>query len=160
MEPSNPTKRVGNHSSDWGYNIKRVMVDSGNGAEIMYPDLYKRLKVRPEDLTSCSSPLLTFDEKMVMPKGKIRLTMQIGLEIVEANFIVVDTYSPYTAIVARPWLHIPGAVASTLRQKVKFPSEVQVLEIQGCQAMARECLVAVISHRPEAESSARVEESS
>ena len=85
--------------------------------------------------------------------------MQTGPEIVEANFIVVDTYSPYTAIVARPWLHIPGAVASTLRQKVKFPSEGRVLEIQGCQAMARECLMAAISHRPKAESSAHVEES-
>ena len=23
----------------WRYNVKRVMVDQGNGAEIMYPDL-------------------------------------------------------------------------------------------------------------------------
>ena len=29
----------------------------------------------------------------------------MGPEIVEVNFIVVDTYSPYTAIVGRPWLH-------------------------------------------------------
>ncbi|XP_030970567.1 uncharacterized protein LOC115990940 [Quercus lobata] len=143
-----------------GYNVKRVIVDGGNRAEIMYPNLYKRLKLRPKDLTSYGSPLLTFDGKMVMPNGQIRLPVQIGPKIVEANFIVMDTYSPYTAIVARPWLHTLGAVASTLHQKVKFPSEGRVLEIQGCQAMARECLVAAISHRPEAESSARVEESS
>ena len=44
-----------------GYDVKRVMVDGGSGAEIMYPDLYKGLKLRPEDLTPYSSPLLTFE---------------------------------------------------------------------------------------------------
>ncbi|XP_030930812.1 uncharacterized protein LOC115956635 [Quercus lobata] len=53
------------------YDVKKVMVDGGRGAEIMYPDLYKGLKLRPEDLTSYSSALLTFDGKMVMPKGQI-----------------------------------------------------------------------------------------
>ena len=105
------------------------MIDDGNGAEIMYLDLYKGLKLRPEDLTPYSSPLMSFNGKTVMPKGQIRLTMQTGPEIVEVDFIVVDTYSPYIAIVARPWLHTLGAVASTLHQKVKFLSEGRVLEI-------------------------------
>ena len=30
-----------------GYDVKRVMVDDGSGAEIMYLDLYKGLKLRP-----------------------------------------------------------------------------------------------------------------
>ena len=142
------------------YDVKRVMVDDGNGFEIMYPDLYKGLKLRPEDLMLYNSLLMSFDGKTVMPKGQIRLTVQTGPEIVEVDFIVVDTYSPYIAIVARPWLHTLGAVASTLHQKVKFPSEGWVLEIQGYQATARECLVAAILHRPRAESSTHVEESS
>ena len=50
---------------------------------------------------------------------------------VEVDFIVVDAYSPYTAIVARPWLHTLGAVSSTLHQKVKYPSEGQIEEILG-----------------------------
>ena len=52
----------------------------------------------------------------------IRLPIQTSPEIVEVNFIVVDTYSLYTTIVGRPWLHTLGAVASSLHQKVKFPS--------------------------------------
>ena len=32
----------------------------------------------------------------------------------EVDFIVVDSYSPYTAIVARSWLHALEAVSSTL----------------------------------------------
>ena len=78
------------------------MVDNGRGAEIMYPDLYKGLKLRLEDFMPYSSPLMSFDGKIVMPKGQIRLPIQTGSEIVEVNFIVMDTYSPYTTIVARP----------------------------------------------------------
>ena len=90
------------------------MVDDGSGVEIMYLDLYKGLKLRPEDLTPYNSPLMSFDGKIVMPNGQIRLLVQIGPEIVEVDFIMVDIYSFYTAIVVRPWLHNLGAVASTL----------------------------------------------
>ena len=78
------------------------MVDDGNAAEIMYPDLYKGLKLKLEDLLPYSSPLMSFGGKLVIPKGMISLSIQMGPEIVEVNFIVVDTYSPYTAIIGRP----------------------------------------------------------
>ena len=84
------------------YDVKRVMVDGGSDAEVMYPDLYKGLNLKPKDLMPYNSPLMSFDGKLVTPKGMIRLPIQTGPEIVEVNFIVVDTYSPYTAIVGRP----------------------------------------------------------
>ena len=43
--------------------MKRVLVDQGSGVEIMYPDLYKRLNLRPEDLTAYDSPLVSFEER-------------------------------------------------------------------------------------------------
>ena len=97
-----------------GYDVKRVMVDQGSVVEIMYPDLYKGLSVRAEDLTPYNSPLVSFEGKVIILKGQIRLPVQTGSETVEVDFIVVDAYSPYTAIVARPWLHTLGAVSSTL----------------------------------------------
>ena len=133
------------------------MVNGGSATEIMYPDLYKGLKLKLEDLMPYSSPLMSFDGKLVIPKGMIRLPTQTSPEIVKVNFIVVDTYSPYTTIVGRPWLYTLGAVASSLHQKVKFPSGDQVLEIRDCQPTARQCVVAAISHRLDAESSAPVE---
>ena len=77
--------------------------------------------------------------------------MRTGSETVEVHFIVVDAYSPYTAIVARPWLYTLGAVSSTLHQKIKYPSEGQIKKILGDQTMARQCMVAAIRHRLEAE---------
>ena len=84
------------------YDVKRVLVDQGNNVEIMYLDLFRGLKLRPEDLACYDSPLIGFDGKIVFPKGQISLPIQAGLEVVEVNFIVVDAYSFYTAIMARP----------------------------------------------------------
>ena len=35
-----------------GYDVKRVLVDQGSAVEVMYPDLYKGLNLKPEDLTA------------------------------------------------------------------------------------------------------------
>ena len=71
----------------------------------MYPDLYKGLGLKPEDLTPYNSPLVSFEGRMVAPKGLIRLLVQTGIDVVEVDFIIVDVFSPYTAIMGRPWLH-------------------------------------------------------
>ena len=77
------------------------------------------------------------------------MPVQIGSNVVEVDFIVVDAFSPYIAIMGRPWLHSLGAVSSNLHQKLKYPSGGQVLEIVGSQSMARQCLIAAIQHKPE-----------
>ena len=77
------------------------MVDQGSTAEIMYPDLYKELNLKAEDLTPYSSPLVSFEGRIIILKGQVRLPVQTGSEVMEVDFIVVDAYSPYTAIVAR-----------------------------------------------------------
>ena len=96
-----------------GYDVKRVLVNQGNAVKIL----------KPEDLTTYDSSLISFEGKAVISKGQIRLPIQIDSEVVKVDFIVVDAYSPYTAIVAKPWYHALGAVSSTLHQKVKYPSE-------------------------------------
>ena len=85
-----------------GFDVKRVLVDQGSAIKIMYPDLYKGLHLKSEDLTGYASPLISFERKTVIPKGQIRLPVQTNSEVVEVDFIVVDSYSPYTTIVARP----------------------------------------------------------
>ena len=60
------------------------------------------LNLKVEDLTPYSSLLVSFEGKIIIPKGEIRLPVQTGSEVVEVDFIVVDACSPYTTIVARP----------------------------------------------------------
>ena len=136
-----------------GYDVKRVMINQGSAVEIMYPDLYKGLGLKPENLMTYSSLLESFKGKTVVPKGQIRLPMQAGTDVVEVDFIVVDAFSPYTAIMGGPWLHSLGAVSSTLHQKVKYPFGNQMLEIVGSQSMDRQYLIVTIQHKPEVDTS-------
>ena len=132
-------------------------MDQGSAVEIMYPDLYKGLNLKAEDLTPYSSLLVSFEGKIIIPRSQVRLPVQTGSKVVEVDFIIVDAYSPYTAIVARPWFHTLGAISSTLHQKVKYPSEGQIREILGDQSLVRQCLVAAIQHKLEVDSSAHEE---
>ena len=59
-----------------GFDVKTVLVDPGSAVEVMYPDLYKGLNLRLEDLTAYDSPLISFKGKTVVPKEQIRLPIQ------------------------------------------------------------------------------------
>lgn len=131
-----------------GYDVKRVPVDQGSGPKIMYPNLCKRLKLKSEDLEKYDSPLVGFNGRLVIPREMIRLPVQVGDKEVQVNFIMVEAYSPYMAILSKPWLHSMGAVSSTLHLKVKYPTQVRVGELVGSQATARQCLVAAITRPP------------
>ena len=52
-----------------GYDVKRVMIDQGSAADIMYPNWYRGLNLKPGNLTAYNSPLVSFEGKMVIPKG-------------------------------------------------------------------------------------------
>ncbi|XP_030936062.1 uncharacterized protein LOC115961173 [Quercus lobata] len=52
-----------------GFDVKRVLVDLGSAVEVMHPDLYKGLNLKPKDLTTHDSPLISFEGKTVIPKG-------------------------------------------------------------------------------------------
>ena len=53
--------------------MKRVLVDQGSAVEIMYPNLYKGLNLKPNNLTTYDSPLVSFEGKTITPRGQIRL---------------------------------------------------------------------------------------
>ena len=59
------------------------------------------LNLRPENLDRYDSPLIGFDGRMVVPRGMIRLPIQVRDMEVQVNFIVVEAFSPYKAILAR-----------------------------------------------------------
>ena len=129
------------------FDVKRVMIDQGSGAEIMYPDSFKGLGLKLDDLSKYDVSLVGFDGNTIIPKGTIRLPVQMGRKVVNVDFIVVGVYSPYTAILTRPWLHAMRVVSSNLHVKLKYPTEEGVGELLGFQAMAKQCMVAAIRHQ-------------
>ncbi|XP_030970170.1 uncharacterized protein LOC115990483 [Quercus lobata] len=128
-----------------GFLVKRVMIDQGSGADVMYPDLFKELELRKEDLMNHTSPLVGFNGKVVIPEGQISLPVIMGGKEVAVTFTIVSSFSPYTAILGRPWIHSMRVVPSTLHVKIKFLTEQGLTMIRGDQQMARQCLTAVVN---------------
>ena len=92
-----------------------------------------------------TSPLVRFDGKVVILEGQISFPVIMGGKEVVVTFTIVSSFSLYTAILERPWIHSMRAVPSTLHVKIKFPTEQGVTVIRGDQQMARQCLTAVVN---------------
>ena len=132
-----------------GFLVKRVMVDQGSKVDVMYPDLFRGLELNNQDLAKYDSPLVSFDGRVVIPQGQISLPVSMEGKEVIVTFVVVNSFSPYTAILWRPWIHAMGAILSTLHMKVKFRMERDVATVRGNQKVAWQCLVAAAHWRNE-----------
>ena len=125
--------------------VNRVLVDQGSEVEVMYPNLFRGLGLKNEYLSKYDTPLVGFDGQMVVLKGQISLPVNVEGKEVMVTFIVVNSFSPYTAILRRPWIHAMGAISSTLHVKVKFHIKHGIATVKGNQQVARQCLVATIN---------------
>ena len=103
-----------------GFLVKRVMVDQESRVDVMYPNLFKGLELKSQDLIKYDMPLVSFDGRVVIPEGQIFLPVNMEGKKVMMTFIMVSSFSLYMAILGRPWIHAMGAVPSTLHVKVKF----------------------------------------
>ena len=111
----------------------------------MYSNQFEGLGLKNQDLTKYDTLLVSFDGRVVIPKGQISLPVNMEGKEVMMTFIVVRSFSPYMAILGRPWIHANGAVPSTLHVKVKFPIEQGIAVVRGNQQVAGQCLVAAIN---------------
>ncbi|XP_065625816.1 uncharacterized protein LOC136065922, partial [Quercus suber] len=57
--------------------VKRVLVDRGSEAEVMYRDLFKGLGLKIEDLSKYDMSLVGFDGRIVVPKGHISILVNM-----------------------------------------------------------------------------------
>uniref|UniRef100_A0A2N9ED03 Integrase catalytic domain-containing protein n=1 Tax=Fagus sylvatica TaxID=28930 RepID=A0A2N9ED03_FAGSY len=123
----------------------------------MYDSLFKGLGLEHKDLDRKVDPLYGFSGESVMPVGRVTVKVHAGTVSSPTDFWVLNSYSPYNAILGRPWLHKMKAVPSTLHQRLRFPTPEGIMEVRGDQVTAKQCLIAAahqkgaISHGPEPE---------
>nr|XP_023917426.1 uncharacterized protein LOC112028970 [Quercus suber] len=132
-----------------GFNTKRVLVDNGSSADIIYFPAFQQLKLDPGRLCPFDSPLVSFSGDRVYPKGIVTLAVTVGANPRQLtrhmDFLVVDCPSSYNVIIGRPALNKWKASTSTYCLKVKFPTENGIGEVKGDQILARECYQAVFA---------------
>ena len=134
-----------------GFNTKKILVDNGSSADIIYISTFQQLKVDAKRLRLFESPLVSFSKDKVYPRGIVTLTVMVvsyPLQVTnQHNFLLVDSPSSYNVIIGRPILNRWKAVTSTYCLKVKFPTERGIGEIRGDQVLARECYQAVLASK-------------
>ena len=82
-----------------------------------------------------------FDDIRREVTGEIEIEMQIGPCAFNVEFQVMDISPSYNCLLGRPWIHIAGAVPSTLHQKIKFFTKGQLV----CIAAKEDMIAATLS---------------
>uniref|UniRef100_A0A2N9ESK5 RNase H type-1 domain-containing protein n=1 Tax=Fagus sylvatica TaxID=28930 RepID=A0A2N9ESK5_FAGSY len=134
-----------------GFITRRVLIDNGSSADIIYLPAYQQMKIDKEWLRLIDIPLVGFTGDKVKPLGVVSLMIEAETypKQVRASveFLIVDCPSAYNVIIGRPTLNKLRAVTSTYHLLARFPTELDIGELKRDQATARECYFA--SLRPE-----------
>ena len=62
-----------------GFNTKKILVDNGSLVDIIYLPAFQQLKLDPRRLRPFDSPLVSFSGDRVYPKGRVTLTVIVGI---------------------------------------------------------------------------------
>ena len=109
------------------FNTRRVLVDKGSPAYILYYIAFQHMRIGKERLIPSDIPLVGFGGMKVMPVRSVTLLVTIGTYpqqiIKDVTFLVVDCLSAYNAIIRRPTLIAWRATTSTYHLLLKFPTD-------------------------------------
>ncbi|GAV73683.1 hypothetical protein CFOL_v3_17166, partial [Cephalotus follicularis] len=121
------------------FTIKRVLIDSGSSADILFKPAFDQLKILEDQLKPIKTPLVGFAGHVVHPLGSIDLFVVVGSlpcqTHVQLTFLVVDTPSSYNAIIGRPRLNIIEAIVSTRHLLVKVWCGTDQRRSASCKAV-------------------------
>ncbi|XP_016755240.1 uncharacterized protein [Gossypium hirsutum] len=83
-----------------------------------------------------SDNFIFFNDDDIPPGGKrvmgrIEIPLLIGPTTYEVDFLAMDSKPSYNFLLRRPWIHLAGAVPSSLHQKLKLVPEGQLVTINA-----------------------------
>ncbi|KAJ8470141.1 hypothetical protein OPV22_024484 [Ensete ventricosum] len=123
--------------------VKRVMIDTGSSADVLYFDAFQRLRLTDLDLTPLTSTLTGFTGDSISPMGTTTIPVTFGGELrsktLLVSFMVVKLPSAYNAIIGRPTLNRLRAVVSTYHRVLKFPTRAGVGEVRSDPRESKQC---------------------
>ena len=92
-----------------GFNTKRILVDNGSSADIIYLLAFQKLKLDLGRLCPFDSPLVSFSGDRVYPKSIVTLMVTVGTYpkqlTHQLDFLVIDCPLSYNVIIGRPTLN-------------------------------------------------------
>ncbi|XP_040971376.1 uncharacterized protein [Gossypium hirsutum] len=97
-----------------GYTLPSMLVDNGSALNVLQFSTLNRLPIDDSHMKTCQNMVRAFDgtERKVM--GRIDIPLEIGPNIYEVDFLVMDIKPSYNCLLGRLWIHSAGAVPSSL----------------------------------------------
>ncbi|XP_057426260.1 uncharacterized protein LOC130719666 [Lotus japonicus] len=126
------------------FNVRRVLLDQGSSADIIYGDAFDQLGLTDKDLMPYTGILVGFSGEQVWVRGYIDLGTIFGVDenakLLRVRYLVLQVVAPYNVIIGRNTLNRLCAVISTAHLAVKYPLMCgRVRKIVVDQRRAREC---------------------
>ncbi|GAU32151.1 hypothetical protein TSUD_68220 [Trifolium subterraneum] len=125
--------------------VKRVLIDSGSSADIMYWEAFKAMQLAGEQLQPYNGTLVGFGGEQVEVMGHVTLLTTFSekenAKTIKVRCLVVKTaFTSYNIIIGRPAFNTLGAVLLTLYLSMKYPlDDGRVGTVRGDQAQGRQC---------------------
>ncbi|XP_069145683.1 uncharacterized protein [Solanum lycopersicum] len=111
--------------------VNRVLVDDGSGLNICPLSTLKQLRFDLGKLEQNQVNVRVFVGVQRETLGAVTMTIQMGPAGFEAKFQVLYIDTSYNLFLGRPFIHMAGAVPSTLHQLMKLVWKNEELVIQG-----------------------------
>ncbi|XP_017976456.1 PREDICTED: uncharacterized protein LOC108661971 [Theobroma cacao] len=114
-----------------GCTIAKVLLDNGSSLNVMPMRTLARLPINMSYMRKSQMIVRAFDRTMREVVRDIELPIEIGPCTFTIEFQVMDIAHSYNYLLGRPWIHMAGAIPSSLHQKVKFIVERKIVCVNG-----------------------------
>ncbi|KAL4278333.1 hypothetical protein GQ457_03G004940 [Hibiscus cannabinus] len=114
-----------------GHTLPGVLIDNGSALNVLPMTTLKKLPIDSTHMKAYQNTVRAFDGTQRDVLGKITVPLLIGPAEYEVDFVVMDIKPTYSCLLGRPWIHVAGAVPSTLHQKLKFVIDGKLVTVQG-----------------------------
>ncbi|KAI3458742.1 hypothetical protein Pfo_015405 [Paulownia fortunei] len=113
--------------------VKKILVDSGSFADIIFYDAFLKLGIDNVQLSSVNTPLIGFGGEVVETLKEVALHFSLGSYLKRVTkmekFLVVNAPLTYNMILGRPSLNLFYAITSTYHMKLKFPTKLALHQL-------------------------------
>ncbi|RVW15647.1 Transposon Ty3-G Gag-Pol polyprotein [Vitis vinifera] len=111
--------------------VPSVLLDNGSPLNICLLATAIALGFAPSDFGPSTQIVRAYDSTKREVMGTLMIDLQIGPATFSTLFQVLRIPTSFNLLLGRPWIHIAGAIPSSLHQKVKFIHDGQVITVRS-----------------------------
>ncbi|RVW20700.1 hypothetical protein CK203_115914 [Vitis vinifera] len=114
-----------------GRRVPSVLLDNGSALNVCPLATAIALGFAPSDFGPSTQTVRAYDSTKREVMGTLMIDLQIGPATFSTLFQVLRILASFNLLLGRPWIHVAGAIPSSLHQKVKFIHDGQVITVRS-----------------------------